>query len=179
MTIEAKLTITDGNRNLSVSLSTHELATLTSILPDRDGLTDIFDVLSRHTDSAVREAVAGKKFLSESAVKRLATDPAIAVLDQLLNSGEPCGYLSGAELLSICQRDPSLAELVAGCVGASLQNDEFILAYLETHSDTSVRARLAENAWIPQSVLQRLAEHDVNEQVRDLARESRESDWGE
>ncbi|MDP1612796.1 MAG: hypothetical protein Q8M11_17215 [Sulfuritalea sp.] len=169
MTITAQLTLADGERSISVPLCSDTLATLAEVLLDHEDLAEAFDYLSRHADYTVRMAIARKQFLSVAAVRRLAGDPAIAVANDLLRSSEACKLLTNEEVLSLCKRDPSLAESVAGRYEDFALEDGAVTAFLESHADTGVRACLASNPFVPKPVLRRLAQNDMDDRVRKTA----------
>lgn len=172
MTITAQLTLDDGERSISVSLCSDALATLAKVLLDHKDLAEAFDYLSCHADYGVRMAIARKQYLPAAAVRRLASDPAVAVANDLLRSGEACKVLTNDEVLTLCKRDPSLAESIAGRYEDFALDDEAVAAFLESHADARVRARLAGNPFVPKSVLRRLAQDDMDDRVRETARQT-------
>ncbi len=174
MTLTAQLTLDDGGHTVSLAVSAKALAVLAAALPDHDNMAMAFDLLSRHTDGAVRAAVAAKQRLPASAIRRLADDSAQAILKILLKSSEACCRLSTDEVLGLCRRDPALADMVAARYESFMLGDDAVLAFLEGHADSRVRESLAGNPFVSKHVLHRLAENDADEQVRELARQTGE-----
>ncbi len=171
MTITAQLTLDDGERSISIPLCCDALAKLAGALHDQEGLADVLDFLSRHSDYAVREAIARKKSLPAVAIRRLAVDPAVEVAKELLASDEVRKLLTNDEVLALCQRDARMAELVAWNYEDFILDDDAVVTVLENHPDASVRATLARNPFVPKPVLRRLAQNDMDEGVRHNARQ--------
>lgn len=171
MTITAQLTLGDGERSMTLSLCSVALAKLAEALIDHEDTAEAFDWLSRHGDSSVRNAIARKKSLPATAVRRLVADPAVEVALELLHSDKACSLLTGDEVLSLCKRDPSLAESIAGRYESFALDDDTLATSLESHADERVRLALAGNPLVPKPVLRRLAQNDLDQRVRNIARQ--------
>lgn len=74
-------------------------------------------------------------------------------------------------MLSLCQRDPDLAVLVAARFEDFALGDNDVINFLEAHPDSQVREALAGNPFVPKAVLQRLALRDPDASVRQTAAE--------
>ncbi len=170
MTITAHLTLDDGERHIKLSLDSNALARLAESLIDHEATAEAFDWLSRHTDSAVRKAIARKKCLPAAAVRRLVADPAVEVTLDLLRSIRARRVLTRGEVLSACQRDPAVAETIAGRLEDFSVDGDAVVPTLEHHPDSRVRLALAGNAFVPAPVLRRLAQSDSDARVRNDAR---------
>lgn len=171
MTIKAQLTFNDGEQSVSISLESTEVVALAGALFDHEDNAQVFDLLSRHGDHLVREAIAGKSSLPVDAVHRLAVDSAISVAKALLTSQEARARLTSAEILALCRRDPDLAGMVACSYEDFVLEDDAVINFLESHSDTQVRENLAGNPFVPKPVLRRIAHGDADRQVRESARQ--------
>lgn len=171
MTITAQLTLGDGERSMTLSLCSIALAKLAETLIDHEDTADAFDWLSRHGDSSVRKAIARKKFLPATAVRRLVADPAVEVVLELLRSDEACRVLTNDEVLSLCKRDPSLAESIAHSYECFALDDDTLATLLECHADARVRLALAGNPFVPKPLVRRLAQNDLDLRVRNIARQ--------
>ncbi|MBP6108271.1 MAG: hypothetical protein KA388_00210 [Rhodocyclaceae bacterium] len=169
MKIKAQLMLDDGEKSLAIPLPSAALTSLICELPDSPAYADIYDYLSRHSNSDVRKSVASKQFLPRATTSRLIEDPVIGVVAGLLDYAKARKDLCADEVLAICRRDSSLASEIA----RSCQNfacDDAVFELLETHPDESVRANLAWNARGPVGVLQRMAQGDSDSGVRDNAK---------
>lgn len=171
MTIKVQLTLNDGEQSVSVSLNSTEVVALAGALFDHEDNAQAFDLLSRHGDCPVREAIADKSNLPEAAVHRLAVDSAISVARTLLTSQEARARLTSSEVLALCGRDPDLAGMVACSYEDFVLEDDAVINFLESHPDTQVRENLAGNPFVPKPVLRRIAEGDADRQVRESARQ--------
>ena len=171
MTISAQLTLDDGEQRVSISLDSKMMAGLAEALGDQADSAPTFDLLSRHADCLVREAIADKSNLPLAAVHRLAGDPALSVARALLTSNESCARLTGDEVLALCRRDPELAGLVACRYEGFVLDDDVVIDFLERHPDTQVRENLACNPFAPKQVLRRIAQGDPDLRVRESARQ--------
>lgn len=171
MTITSTLTLDDGERSIGLSLPSAALAKLAEKLNDHEDTAEAFDWLSRHTDSTVRKAIASKQCLPTTAVRRLAADPSAEVTLELLRSSRACRLLTGYEVLSLSQRDPAVAESIAGRYEDFVLDDDVVATALEAHADSRVRVALAGNALVPKPVLRRLAQSDPDAGVRNIARQ--------
>ncbi|MBK7684981.1 MAG: hypothetical protein IPJ25_02240 [Rhodocyclaceae bacterium] len=170
MKTNAHMILGDAENNFSIPLSSTVLTTLIDLLPDDTTNSALFEYLASHADSAVRAAVADKEFLPVTAVKQLLNDPALGVLKRLLNSQNAREHVGTIEALALCRRDPELATKLGRDIENFSQCDESVISFLETHADTKVRLSLATNCLVPKWVLQRLAQNDVDPEVRDSAR---------
>ena len=170
MTITAQLTLDDGERRIELSLDSNALAKLAESLIDHEATAEAFDCLSRHTDSSVRKAITRKKCLPATAVRRLVADPAVEVTLDLLRSIRARRLLTCVEVLSACLRDPAIAETIAGRYEDFSMDDDAVVTTLEHHPDSRVRLALAGNAFVPPSVMRRLAQNDPDSRVRNDAR---------
>ncbi len=170
MTINATIALDDGTQNVSDSVSSSQLAAWAASLSDTENHSGIFDILSRHDDSAVREAIAGMSRLPDAVIRRLAVDPALAVAKDLLRAQEIRARLTAEEVLAICRRDPELAASVAGTYEDYVLDDDAVIDFLENHPDCQVRANLADNPFVPKAVLRRMAASDPDAEIRESAR---------
>ncbi|MCF8150005.1 MAG: hypothetical protein K9K30_01400 [Burkholderiaceae bacterium] len=171
MTITAQLTLGDGERSMTLSLCSVALAKLAETLIDHEDTAEALDWLSRHADSAVRKAIARKKCLPATAVRRLVADPAVEVTLELLRSIRARRALTGGEVISLCLRDPAVAESIA-CRYDNFELDgDAVANFLERHADSRVRIALAGNAFVPKPILRRLAQSDPDAGVRNDARQ--------
>jgi len=169
--IKAQLIVDDGERCESIELTYNALGAVAAELPDRLAFAQVYDHLSRHTGGAVRRAISRHEFLPVSAIKRLASDPSIGVLEEMLMSSRNRKELSENEVLAICRRDPCLARIVASRIEDFVLDGEKVTAYLETHPDAEIREAMVRNAFAPKQVLRRLAQSDPDAQVRAIAGE--------
>lgn len=170
MNIKATLTLDDGAQNIPVSVSTSQLSAWAATLSDTENHSDVFDILSKHGDSSVREAIAGMSRLSDAAIRHFAIDPALSVAKRLLRAQEIRARLTAEEVLAICRRDPELAAAVAGTYEDYVLDDEAVINFLENHPDCQVRADLAGNPFVPKAVLRRMAAGDPDDEIRESAR---------
>jgi hypothetical protein len=170
MTITAQLTLNDGERSIELSLHSGALTKIAEALIDHEDTAETLDWLSRHTDSSVRKAIARKKCLPALAVRRLGADPAMEVTLELIRSLHARRVLTSGEVLSLCQRDPAVAETIAGRYEDLALDDDAVVTFLERHADSRVRLALAGNAFVPKPVLRRLAQSDPDAGVRNDAR---------
>ncbi len=171
MTITATLTLDDGERSIELSLHSGALARLAESLIDDEDTAEAFDWLSRHTDSAVRKAIAAKKCLSTPTVRRLVADPAVGVTLLLLRSRVACRMLTDEEVSSLCRRDPAVAAMIAGRYEDFALDDDAVVTSLEHHPDQRVRLALASNPFVPTPIVRRLAQSDSDSGVRNIARQ--------
>ncbi len=171
MTITAQLTLGDGERSMTISLCSIALAKLAETLIDDEDTTEAFDWLSRHTDSAVRKAIASKKCLSVPTIKRLVADPAVGVILVLLRSRVACRMLTDDEVFSLCRRDPAVAAMIAGRYEDFALDDDAVVTSLEHHPDQRVRLALASNPFVPTPIVRRLAQNDSDAGIRNIARQ--------
>lgn len=171
MSIKAQLTFEVGEQSVSISLGSSEVAVLAGALFDHEGNAQVFDLLSRHSDCPVREAIASKSNLPISAVSRLAGDSAMSVARALLGSKEACARLTNDEVFALCRRDPDLAGMVACSYEDFVLDDNTVINFLESHPDTQVRENLAGNPFVPKRVLRRIAQSDPDGRLRESARQ--------
>ncbi|MBN8475708.1 hypothetical protein [Sulfuritalea sp.] len=171
MTIKAQLTLDDGEQSVSILLDSKVVVALAEALSDHQDNAQTFDLLSRHGDCLVREAIADKSNLPVAAVHRLAADSAMSVARALLTINEACARLSNDEVLALCRRDPELAGMVACRYEDFVLDDDAVIDFLEKHPDTKVRESLADNPFVPKPVLRRIAQGDPDPRVRESARQ--------
>ena len=169
MAVTAQLIVSDGDQRFASELTSQALCATAAKLTQNASQNGIFDLLSQHSDFAVRAAVATMENLSNQAVGRLATDSSLSVVRQLLQSKAARKRLSSSQVLTIAQRDPELAGVVADAVDDFSLDDDAVMAYLESHLDTHVRTKLAANPFCGNAVLRRLASSDADEHVRGIA----------
>ncbi len=169
MVITAELLLSDGKQNVSIELTSHAIAAVTARLTDISSLVGIFDMLADHSDFEVRSVVASMENLSTEAIGRLANDPSLSVVKQLLKSTAARPKLTSQQVLTIAQRDPELASFVAAVVEDFTLDDNAVHSYLENHSDPQVRTKLAGNPFAGNAVLRRLAAGDPDKRVREIA----------
>jgi hypothetical protein len=169
MVITAELLLSDGTQNVSVELTSHAIAALAARLLDSSSQTGIFDILAEHTNFEVRLAVAGMENLTTEAIGRLAADSSLSVVRQLLKSKSARPKLTPQQVLAIVERDPELAGFVAAVIEDFTLDDDTVLSYFESHSDTYVRTKLAGNPFAGNAVLRRLAASDADANVRRIA----------
>jgi hypothetical protein len=169
--VSAQLMVHDAGREILLDISSNGLAMLIELLPDEADLGEAYGRLAGHADCSVRTSVASKKYLPAAAIHILATDPALCVAKELVTTPEICRQLDSHEVLTLCQRDPDLAVLVAARFEDFALGDSDVINFLEAHPDSQVREALAGNPFVPKAVLQRLALRDPDASVRQTAAE--------
>jgi len=169
MAVTAQLIVGDGDQRFASELTSQALCATAAKLTENASQIGIFDLLSNHSDFAVRAAVATMENLSNEAIERLAMDSSQSVVRQLLQSKAARIRLSSSQVLTIAQRDPELAGAVADAVEDFSLDDDAVMAYLENHPDAHVRTKLAANPFCGNAVLRRLSTGDADEHVREIA----------
>jgi hypothetical protein len=169
MTVTAQLIVSDGDQTFAIELTSQALCATVAKLPDNASQNGLFDLLSRHPDSQVRLAVAGMENLPSEAVERLAADSSLMVVLQVLKSKTARQSMNSDRVHTVALRDPEVAALVAATLEDFNLDGDTVLAYLENHPDTHVRAKLASNPFIGNAVLRRIATGDSDAQVREIA----------
>ena len=169
MAVTAQIIVSDGDQRFASELTSQALCATAAKLTENASQIGIFDLLSQHSDFAVRAAVATMENLSYEAIERLARDSSQSVVLQLLQSKVARKRLSSSQVLAIAQRDPELAGAVADAVEDFSLDDDAVMTYLESHPDTHVRTKLAANPFTRNAVLRRLSNSDTDERVREIA----------
>jgi hypothetical protein len=107
--------------------------------------------------------------LPNEAVERLAADSSLMVVLQVLKSKTARQSINSGQIHILTQRDPEVAALVAAALEDFNLDGDTVLAYLENHPDSQVRAKLAGNPFIGNAVLRRIATGDQDARVREIA----------
>jgi hypothetical protein len=169
MTVTAQLIVSNGDQRFASELTSQALCATVAKLPDSPSQNGLFDLLSRHPDSQVRLAVAGMENLPIEAVERLAADSSLMVVLQVMKSQTARQSMNSGQVHTLALRDPEVAALVAAALEDFNLDGDTVLAYLENHPDSHVRAKLAGNPFIGNAVLRRIAAGDSDARVREIA----------
>lgn len=172
MTITSQLTLTQGEKTITVNLGPDALSNLMYHIPDEESMGDLYTLLAEHQSTEVRSNIAGKDHLTDLAVRILAKDTSRSVLNSLISSAAARSSLTSDELLAICKMDPELAASVASYIEhfGALGTDD-VLDFLEHHPDPDVRLQLINNQYgVQKRVLQRMAKNDPDLDLRAKAR---------
>lgn len=159
--LEFKLVVTeDGVEVLSKVLSYDAVSNIVSNASDNKDNEDLFVVAARHPASNVREYVAYKDHMPDSAMKLLSTDKSISVLRNLVRSQKFKEHATIEELEKLLLLDTEIAQSIAGDIESFVEADTSKLAALvATHSDPSVVASLAGSYSTPKKILKTLLNH--------------------
>jgi len=159
--VEFKLVVVESGKEIaSKALSYEDVYGIISGLQDNDGNSKIFEVASKHAASNVREQAASKDHLSEVAIKALVNDPSINVVRSLVRSQKFKGSVDQKTLEMLIDRDPEVAQSIAGDLDSFSEADQNSLAQkLASHSDLTVLNALASSYNTPKKILKALSSH--------------------
>ena len=159
--LEFKLVIVESGKEIaSKVLSYEDVSSIISALQDNESNQKIFEAGAIHSASSVREQVASKDNLSESAVKVLVQDKAINVLRNLVRSQKFKETADQKTLEELIDRDPEVAQSIAGDLDSFSEADQNALAQkLASHVDLTVLNALAGSYNTPKKILKTLSGH--------------------
>jgi hypothetical protein len=153
-----------------IILGYQALAALIHALPDSPDYQLFYSEQASHPSAQVREAIAGKNHLSESAIQQLVRDSSSSVLERLAYNPTAQALLSADILTGIFARSAEASRAIAYTLDR--WNDRKILIEkLANHPDPSVRHALAENSSTPKPVLAELTQ-DKDSDVKEAAQRS-------
>lgn len=153
-----------------IVLGYQALAALIHALPDSPDYRLFYSEQASHPSAQVREAIAGKNHLSESAIQQLVRDSSSSVLERLAYNPTAQALLSPDILTGLFSRSIEASKAIA--YSLDRWNDRKILIEkLAHHSDPSVRHALAENSSTPKPVLAELTK-DSDPAVKAAAQRS-------
>lgn len=158
------------SKSQPILLSYQALASLIHALPDHPDYQLFYSEHAGHPSLQVREAVASKNHLSESAIHQLVRDPSTSVLEPLLYNPTAQAVLSADILIGLVTDSVEAARAIAYTL--ERWNDrKSLIESLSTHTDPSVRHALADNASTPKPVLAQLTK-DSDPAVKEAAQRS-------
>jgi hypothetical protein len=159
--LEFKLIVTEnGEEVLSKLLSYEAVSNIVSNASDNKDNEDLFTLAASHPASTVRENVAYKDHMPETAVKILSADKSIGVLRNLVRSQKFKEHATLDMLERLLALDIEIAQSIAGDIESYSDADSAKLAgIVATHSDPSVVASLAGSYSTPKKVLKTLLNH--------------------
>jgi len=159
--LEFKLVITENGEEVLTKLLSYEaVSNIVSNASDNRDNADLFSLAARHPASTVREYVAYKDHMPDSAVKLLSADKSIAVLRNLVRSQKFKEHATLEELEKLISLDTEIAQSIAGDIESFPEADTSKLAALvATNSDPSVVASLAGCYSTPKKILKTLLNH--------------------
>jgi hypothetical protein len=126
--------------------------------PDTEESLGFFDLMSRHPSAGVRQNVAGKEFLSESAVETLSKDPDLSVLRALCSNQKFRRYAQLEDVAPMILKDRDCAERIAWNL-ETFENcalSELINVYLSS-PDPERRLFAVNNSSLPIKVAKQLS----------------------
>ena len=159
-----------SSQHPAIVLGYQALTALIHALPDSPDYLLFYSEQAGHPSSQVREAIAGKNHLSESAIQQLVRDSSSPVLERLACNPKAQALLSPNILTGIFARSIE-ASKASKAIAYTLDrwNDRKILIEkLVHHSDPSVRHALAENSSTPKPILAELT-RDKDSDVKEAA----------
>ena len=176
MRLEFKIVVERNDESQEVILGSSVLLNVIDALPgDEPSFAGVFAAASSHPAATVRLGAARKECLPADAVMELADDRCASVRRTVVSNACFQRFAMNPLVLRMIASDPEVAAEIAENFGAlQIASADVVGAALVSHSDTSVRQKLAENDDTPIKLLNQLR-HDSAREVARAAHQTLES----
>jgi len=153
----------EGTQEFALGLS--ELRDVIDVLPSAEpSFAGLFAAASSHAAASVRLSAARKESLPADAAMDLARDPCASVRRAVTSNAHFQRFAMDPLVLRMIASDPEVAAGVAENFGSlQIANADVVGEALLSHSDTSVRLKLAECQGTPIKLLNQLRQDSTRE----------------